>query len=80
MRWKTNHKQRCWEVGPGPAGIAGPTVLNVSMNCKSFFCLDSISLFANSVVGLAITLHVIGVSPRKNSVHQQSRDHRSRLE
>ena len=37
MRWKTNHKQRHWEAGPGPAGIAGPVVLNVSMNCKFFF-------------------------------------------
>ena len=37
MRWKMNHKQRHQEAGLGPAGIAGPVVLNVSMNCKSFF-------------------------------------------
>ena len=36
MRWRMNHKQRCQEVGPGPAGIVGPVVLNVSASCKSF--------------------------------------------
>ena len=79
MRWKTNHNQRCREAGPGPAGIAGPVVLNVSMNCKSF-CFGSRGPFANSVVGLAITPRVIGVSPRKNGVCQQSRDRRKGLE
>ena len=34
MRRRMNHKQRRWEAGPGPAGIAGPAVLIVSTNCK----------------------------------------------
>ena len=79
MRWRMNHKQRRQEVGLGPAGIAGPVVLNVSVNCKSF-CFGSIGPFANNVVGLAITHCVIGVSPRKNSVHQWSWDRRNRSE
>ena len=77
MRWRMNHKQRHWEAGPGPAGIAGPVVLNVSASCKFFFCFGSLGPFANNVVGLAITHHVVSVSPRKNGVRQRSWDHRN---
>ena len=34
MKRMMNHKQRRWEAGPGPAGIAGLAVLIVSTNCK----------------------------------------------
>ena len=61
---------------PGPAGTAGPEILNVSTNCK-FFLFGLIMPFANNVVGLAITPRVIGASPRRNGVHQRSRDPRS---
>ena len=77
MRWRTSHKQRRREVEPGPAGTAGPAILSVNMSCKFFFLCGLIMLFANNVVGLAITPCVIGASPRRNSVRQRSRDPRS---
>ena len=76
MRWRTSHKQRRREVEPGPAGTAGPEILSVSTNCKSFL-FGLIMLLANNVVGLAITPRVIGVSPRRNGVRQRSWDPRS---
>ena len=76
MRWRTSHKQRHWEAEPGPAGTAGPEIMNVNMSCKSFL-FGLIMPLANNVVGLAITPHVIGASPRRNGVCQWSRDPRS---
>ena len=79
MMMMMNHKQRCWEVGLGPAGTAGPMVLIVSTNCK-FFLFWLNYLFVNNVVGLVITRSVIGASPRRNGVHQRNWDCRNRSE
>ena len=77
VRWRMSHKQRRREAELGPAGTAGPAILSVSTNCKFFFLFGLIMPLANNVVGLAITLRVIGASPRRNGVCQRSRDPRS---
>ena len=65
-----NHKQRCQEEGPGPV------VLIVSTNCEFILFWLSYPLI-NNVVGLVITHRVIGASPRRNGVRQQSWDRRN---
>ena len=37
MEERLEEEKQMEEVRPGPAGTAGPAVLNVNMNCKSFF-------------------------------------------
>ena len=73
--------RRNGEVEDKPQAEASGSRSRACWNCRScrieckhelyvFFLFCSIGLFANNVVGLAITLCVIGVSLRKNSVHQ----------